>query len=94
MFTQNVRVSSFVLAGHKFVDRFVQARRAAKEDPDAMAAICQQLLANEDLETAMRAGDCFAALVDYFHDREDWQQCYALIARYSLITARHSSNLL
>ncbi|CAM9626918.1 unnamed protein product, partial [Hapterophycus canaliculatus] len=58
------------------VERFVQARRLAKNDPDGMATMCQQLLANDELETAMRAGDVFAALVDHFFDRGNWQQCY------------------
>lgn len=65
------------------VARFVQARRIAKDDPDGMASMCQSLLANDELETAMRAGDVFAALVDSFFERGDFQQCYSLIARYN-----------
>ncbi|CAN0099903.1 unnamed protein product, partial [Scytosiphon promiscuus] len=61
------------------VERFVQARRLSKDDPDGMATMCQQLLANDELETAMRAGDVFAALVDHFFERGNWQQCYSLI---------------
>lgn len=64
-----------------FARRFVQARRLAKDDPEGMAAMCQQLLANDDLETAMRAGDVFAALVDHFFERGNWQQCYSLMGR-------------
>ena len=71
--------------------RFVQARRLAKDDPDGMAAMCQQLLANEKLETAMRAGDVFAALVDHFFGRGDWQQCYSLMARYAFTCVRESA---
>lgn len=68
-------------AENPLVYRFVQARRLAKDDPDGMAAMCQQLLANGELETAMRAGDVYAALVDHFFGRGDWQQCYSLMAR-------------
>ncbi len=46
-----------------------------------MASMCLQLLANDDLETAMRAGDVFAALVDHFFERGNWQQCYSLMGR-------------
>lgn len=74
------RASLFPRAGRLML-RFVQARRLAKDDPDGMASMCQQLLANDDLETAMRAGDVFAALVDYFFERGNWQQCYSLMGR-------------
>jgi len=66
----------------RLLHRFVQARRLAKDDPDGMASMCLQLLANDDLETAMRAGDVFAALVDHFFEKGDWQQCYSLIGRW------------
>lgn len=62
--------------------RFVQARRLAEDDPEGMVSIYQQLLVNEEqLETAIRAGDVFAALVDHFFERQDWQQCYSLVTR-------------
>lgn len=72
--------SPFTVLSH----RFVQARRLAQDDPEGMAAMCQQLLANDDLETAMRAGDVFAALVDHFFERGNWKQCYSLMGRYGI----------
>ena len=47
-----------------------------------MVSICQQLLTDEELETAVRAGDVYAALVDYFFKRREWEQCYSLVTRY------------
>ncbi|CAM9894663.1 unnamed protein product, partial [Choristocarpus tenellus] len=55
---------------------FVQACRSAKDDPPTMVRLCQQLLEQTDLETAVRAGDCFATLIEHFHAQHDWKKCY------------------
>ncbi|CAM9286859.1 unnamed protein product [Discosporangium mesarthrocarpum] len=63
------------------VESFVQARRLTKDDPQAMVKLCMQLLDRSDLETAIRAGDCFATLVEHFYSLQDWKQCYSLLVR-------------
>lgn len=63
------------------VDRFVQARKLVREDPQEMVRICQELLDMPDIEAAVRAGDVFAALVELFVARGEWQQAYRTIER-------------
>ena len=49
------------------IEKFVQAKRAAKKEPATMVAICQALLQDPQLEEAIRAGDCLAMLVEHYH---------------------------
>lgn len=57
-------------------EKFVQARRVAKSDPDSMVAICETLLQDPIIEEAIRSGDCYAMLVEYFHSRGMYKEAY------------------
>jgi intraflagellar transport protein 140 len=49
------------------IERFIQAKKTLKADPSTAIGICEDLLADPHLEEAVRAGDCLALLVEYFH---------------------------
>ena len=53
------------------VDRFVEARRLVKSDPDEMARICHQLMDSPDVESAIRLGDVFAMMVEVAFEAGD-----------------------
>ena len=44
-----------------------------------MVAICEALLQEPMLEEAIRAGDCLAMLIDYFHSKGRMREAYAYI---------------
>jgi hypothetical protein len=54
----------------------LQAKQSAKKDPSTMVAICQALLQEPSLEEAIRAGDCLAMLVEYFHSQRKMDEAY------------------
>lgn len=58
------------------IEKFVQAKLAAKKDPSTMVAICQALLQEPSLEEAIRAGDCLAMLVEYYHGQRRMEDAY------------------
>jgi hypothetical protein len=58
------------------IEKFVQAKRASKKDPTTMVAICQALLQEASLEEAIRAGDCLAMLVEYYHGAKQMNEAY------------------
>ena len=65
------------------VDRFVEARKVVKTDPNEMVKISHQLLEQPDVEqtSAVRVGDVFALLVEYYHSQGNMQQAYVLIEK-------------
>ena len=94
------------------VDRFVEARKVVKSDPNEMVKISHQLLEQPDVEQvcssrchpsyspaspcvtsdtvlrtavaaeqAVRIGDVFALLVEYYHAEGNMQQSYVLIEK-------------
>jgi len=58
------------------IERFVQAKRVMKRDPQGMIEICTSLLSEPNLEEAIRAGDCYAMIVEYFHSVGDMREAY------------------
>ena len=68
----------------RLVERFVEARAAVKTQPSEMIRLCNQLLDQPDIEQAVRVGDVFALLIEYFHAQGNagaFQQAYNLIER-------------
>merc|ERR1711933_37348 len=53
------------------VNRFTSARKLAESDPDQMISICEGLIAESNLESAIRVGDVYALLVEYYHSVND-----------------------
>lgn len=65
----------------RLVQRFAEARKLVKTAPDQMIAICHQLLDAGDVESAIRVGDVYALLIEYFHSVADYSKAYAVIER-------------
>ena len=68
----------------KIVEKFVDARRAVKTEPLTMIQICNQLLDMPDVEGAIRVGDVYAILIEYYHYQNNprsMQQAYNLIEK-------------
>jgi intraflagellar transport protein 140 len=63
------------------VELFVQARRLVKTDPAEMVKICHQLLDRPDVETAIRVGDGFALLIEFYYAQRNFEQAYRLIEK-------------
>eukprot|EP01038_Epipyxis_sp_PR26KG_P011964 gene11964-16014_t len=58
------------------IEKFVQARKIAKREPEKMVSICESLLHEPMLEEAIRAGDCLAMLVEHFYSTNQMQEAY------------------
>merc|ERR1719453_1718019 len=65
----------------QLVEIFVQARRLVKTDPAEMVKICHQLLDRPDVETAIRVGDGFALLIEFYYAQRNFEQAYRLIEK-------------
>jgi len=63
------------------VERFVEARKVVKTDPNEMVKIAHQLVEQPDVEAAVRVGDVFALLVEFYHSQGNMQQAYVLIEK-------------
>jgi pentatricopeptide repeat protein len=50
-----------------------------KTDPTETVKICQQLLDQRDVESAIRVGDVYAVLVEYFYMQRNMEQAFRLI---------------
>mmetsp|Transcript_83931 Transcript_83931/g.237404 ORF Transcript_83931/g.237404 Transcript_83931/m.237404 type:complete len:1469 (+) Transcript_83931:229-4635(+) len=61
------------------IEQFVTARLNAKDDPAAMVRICHALLEQQDVESALRVGDCFALLIEFYHGQKNYDAAYKLI---------------
>ena len=65
----------------RLVQRFVEARKCVKSNPDEMIRICNAILDQGDVEAAIRVGDVYALLIEYFHSVADYSRAYAVIER-------------
>jgi len=65
----------------RLVERFVEARKLVKRNPAEMVKLCNMLLDSPDVETAIRVGDVFALLIEYYHGQQQMQQAYEIIKR-------------
>jgi len=50
----------------QIVDRFAGIRKLGKTNPEEMVQTCEQMLGMGDIENAVRVGDIFAQLVEYY----------------------------
>jgi intraflagellar transport protein 140 len=61
------------------MEQFVSARSKAKTQPEEMVKTCHQLLEQRDVETAIRVGDCFALLVEFYHSHKNYEAAFKLL---------------
>jgi intraflagellar transport protein 140 len=59
------------------IEEFVEARNAATSDPSTMERICIQLLEYNDIDSAVRVGDVFAQLIEYYYEKGDNQSAFS-----------------
>jgi intraflagellar transport protein 140 len=65
----------------RLVQRFVEARKCVKTQPEEMVRLCNQILDSGDVEAAIRVGDVYALLIEYFHSVAEYSRAYAVIER-------------
>eukprot|EP00736_Rhodelphis_marinus_P013329 Rmarinus@m.1241 len=64
------------------VERFVDARKKAKGGQvEDVVDICQSLLDQPDVETAIRVGDVYACLIETYHGQSNMLEAYQLIVK-------------
>jgi len=63
------------------MERFVLARRSIKTDPQESEGICLKLLDSKETENAIRVGDCFALLIEYYHSVSRMEEAFDLMER-------------
>lgn len=61
------------------MELFVTARSKAKTDPQEMVKLCHQLLEQREVDTAIRVGDCFALLVEFYHSHKNYEAAFKLL---------------
>jgi intraflagellar transport protein 140 len=65
----------------RLVQRFVDARKCVKSNPDEMVRLCNSILDAGDVEAAIRVGDVYALLIEYFHSVGEYSKAYSVIER-------------
>ena len=65
----------------QLVEQFVEARNLTKTDPGKMVEVCNDLLSIDALEGAVRVGDVYALLVEFYTGQKQYDQAYQLIER-------------
>jgi len=63
----------------QIIEQFVKARKIAKKDPESMVGICETLLQEPMVEEAIRSGDCYAMLVEYFYSKRSFREAYGYL---------------
>ena len=63
------------------VENFVNARKLVKTDPETTVKMCFDLLDQPEVENALRVGDVYALMVEWFHSQSQYQQAYDLITK-------------
>jgi len=62
-----------------FIDRFTEARQQIESNPQDVLRVCQQLLSNPGAESAVRAGDVFAQMIELYYHQGDGGSAYKLV---------------
>lgn len=64
------------------IEKFVQAREAlASGDTTTMVSLCDQLISTPGVEEAIRLGDVFAQIVEYFNANKQFPQAHSYIEK-------------
>eukprot|EP00755_Sulcionema_specki_P015940 Sspe_Gene.9975::Locus_3352_Transcript_1_1_Confidence_1.000_Length_4513::g.9975::m.9975/K19672/IFT140; intraflagellar transport protein 140 len=64
-----------------YVEQFVDARNMVRTDPGKMVSVCQGLLEVEDIDGAVRVGDVYALLVEFYVGQHQYELAYQLIEK-------------
>ena len=63
------------------VENFVSARKMIKSDPETTVKMCFELLDDPNVENALRVGDVYALMVEWFYSQQQMEQAYNLIEK-------------
>ncbi|CAE8697850.1 unnamed protein product, partial [Polarella glacialis] len=63
------------------VDQFAAVRKMGKTEPEEMVAVCERMMNQPDVETAVRMGDIFAQLVEHFAEVRDYESAWRTVER-------------
>ena len=63
------------------VEQYLSAKKLLPSNTDEALAICKDLLDRNDIEDAIRAGDVFATLVEFFYEQRRAQNAFELIEK-------------
>lgn len=58
------------------IETYCNIRKLATRSPEEMVSMCQELLRNRDLEEAVRAGDCYALLIEHFYSQRSYEDAH------------------
>eukprot|EP01006_Ploeotia_vitrea_P038293 TRINITY_DN66224_c9_g3_i2.p1 TRINITY_DN66224_c9_g3~~TRINITY_DN66224_c9_g3_i2.p1 ORF type:complete len:1410 (+),score=219.44 TRINITY_DN66224_c9_g3_i2:87-4316(+) len=61
------------------VEKFVEARKLVKSNPEEMVTTCRALLEENEIELSIRVGDVYALLVEFYTSQQDHERAYNLI---------------
>ena len=60
----------------QIIESYCNIRKVASRNPEEMVSMCQELLRNRDLEEAIRAGDCYAMLIEHFYSQRQYEEVH------------------
>jgi len=63
------------------VEAFVNARRMVKTEPETMVRMCHELLEQRDVEAAIRVGDVYALMIEWFYSQRQMEQAHTLVEK-------------
>ena len=58
------------------IEKFVSARNFLKSEPHRMVQMCNELLETNEVETAIRIGDVYAQLIEYYYGQSNSEDAY------------------
>ena len=61
------------------IEDFVESRNLIKTDPSSMQKLCNQLLENPDVESAIRVGDVFAQLIEHNYEKGNLEAAFTYL---------------
>lgn len=78
--------SKLLILTHRLglIKRFIQAQRMHEEDPVEAVRMCESLLEEKDLDPAVRVGDVYGFLVEYYCHHGNFQQAWSKIEELRL----------
>lgn len=75
---KEAKVSSIQMRA-ELIEKFLEARKLVRSDPGEMVRQCQQLLELPYIDSAVRAGDIYALLIEFYYSQNNFEQCHATI---------------
>lgn len=65
----------------EIVSKFAGTRKLSKTEPTQMVQICEQMLSMPEIDSAVRVGDVFAQLVEFYVETQNFSEAHASVER-------------